>query len=141
MSPYEGEFLIKGRPYHSSGVPYKYEIYFSVDIKLNCDTVQIVVAPGQLSFDITPPVESVQTPKPWPISNDDLMHWMGESRSYEMHGSYTNPNPYSCTMEHKLGETTDGGSSFDSTRSNSDLFISMDTAGPKPVINVASTAN
>ena len=68
-----------------------------------------------------------------------------------MHGEYTNPHPYSCTLQQKIGEIVQDAAGdpvlsagievWDTTRSNSDLFIELDTGSSVPVIKVASSYN
>ena len=89
-------------------------------------------------------------PLPWPINSDALFHWMRSTQTYQMHGSYTNPHPYSCTLVEKLGAIgvdssgdpvlTNGIYSFNNLRSNSDLFISLVKGSPS-AIKVESSFN
>ena len=43
---YEGLYKITGESIHQSGNPFPYKIEFWVDIKLNCNEVEIVEPPG-----------------------------------------------------------------------------------------------
>jgi len=60
--------------------------------------------------------------------------------SYSLPSARVNPRPFSCTLKETLGETLDGGVSFDSTRSGL-LGISLDLSGSIPVIRVSHPSN
>ena len=119
-------------------------------MRLDCDTVEIKEPAGSLTFSIQPPAGAPNMPV-GPFNSDALFHWMRETKSYSMNGAFINQHPYSCTFTDKLGEVLVnangdpingiGKEAFDTTRSNADLFISLDSSGPIPTITVDSSYN
>lgn len=94
-------FRIRSRVSTSQFKQFKFN--FFVDIKLNCDTVQIPTI-GQQLFLITPP-ETAQTYFSQPsFESETIFYWMRSTKQYTLSEKFTNPHPYSCAMQIELGE-------------------------------------
>ena len=90
-------------------------------------------------FSITPPLTAPDFPTPAgaTFQSDAIFYWLRTTKTFPFHGMYENPNPYSCTLQQTLGETSSKTSlTFDGTRSLTDLYITFNT----PNKNNAPTA-
>ena len=146
---YEGEYLLTGEFIHSSDAPFANsadaKINYKVTIKLNCDDVTITEPAGDLRFSITPPANAPNFSGATVLLKD-IHYWLRTTKTFPLHGMYQNPNPFSCTLQQTLGETT-SGTSFDGPRLLSDLYITFNTPNTNnvataiPSLTISTTVN
>jgi len=132
---YEGVYLLSGQPIHSSGALYNKKVSFSLKIYVNCNSLSIDLTPATpQSFDITaPPSSSLGS-----FSSPDLWYWQRSAVQHQLKQRFTNPHPFSCTMETSLSEDYNGVPS--SSRLN-EIAVEMDKTTNPHTLKLRSTKN